>query len=294
MALYVNDEKIDQQQIDSEIERLRPQYEGVFQSENDQQKDEYEKQLADWSRENVIESILFRQAACEMAGDISDAEVDKAFDELMEGNGGKDRYFENMDLKPEQEGEIKSDIADQMKVKKLNETVTAKALEPSKKQVRKYYEENTEQFTVPEMVRAAHIIKHLSPEVDPDQAKEEMTQILWEVRNKNNFDELAEKNSDCPENAGDLGYFPRGQMVPEFEEVIFAMKVGEISDVFQTPFGFHIARLTDKRDSTVCPFADVEESITKELTDQAKQAELDHDLSWFHAGCIPIPSLPYG
>jgi parvulin-like peptidyl-prolyl isomerase len=275
MALYVNDEKIDQQQIDSEIQRLRPQYESVFQPENDEQKTEYEKQLADWSRENVIESILFRQAARAAVTDVSDAEVDKAFDELMEDNGGKDRYFENMDLKPAQEGEIKSDIADQMKIKKLNKIVTEKALEPSKKQVRKYYEENTEQFTVPEMIRAAHIIKHLSPEVDPDQAKEEMQQILWEVRNKNNFDELAAKNSDCPENAGDLGYFPRGQMVPEFEDVVFKMKVGEISDVFQTPFGFHIAKLTDKRESTVCPFTDVEESITKELTDQAKQAELE-------------------
>ena len=275
MALYVNNEKIDQQQIDSEIQRLRPQYENVFQSENDQQKDEYEKQLAGWSRENVIESILFRQAARGTVTDVSDEEVDKAFDELMEDNGGKDRYFENMNLKLDQEGEIKSDIADQMKIKKLNETVTEKALEPSRKQVRKYYEENTEQFTVPEMIRAAHIIKHLSPEVDPDQAKEEMQQILWEVRNKNNFDELAAKNSDCPENAGDLGYFPKGQMVPEFEDVVFAMKVGEISDVFQTPFGFHIAKLTDKKESTVCPFADVEGSITKELTDLAKQAELE-------------------
>jgi peptidyl-prolyl cis-trans isomerase C len=121
------------------------------------------------------------------------------------------------------------------------------------------------------MVRAAHIIKHVSPESDPDKAKDEMHQILWEVRNKNNFDELAMKNSDCPENAGDLGFFGKGQMVPEFEDVVFAMNVGEISDVFQTPFGFHIAKLNEKRPSSVCPFDDVSESIETELFEQVKQ-----------------------
>ena len=108
------------------------------------------------------------------------------------------------------------------------EKVTEKALPPSKKHIQKYYEENTAQFTIPEMVRASHIIKNLSPEVDPDQVKEEMHQILWDVRNKNNFDELVAKKSDCPENGGDLGFFPRGQMVAEFEDVVFDMEAGEV------------------------------------------------------------------
>ena len=177
-----------------------------------------------------------------------------------------------MGFAPEQADRIKSDIADQMRIHKLNDRITEGALAPSKKQVRKYYEENEDKFTVPEMVRAAHIIKHVSPDVDPDRIREEMHQMLWDVRNKNNFDELAMKNSDCPENAGDLGFFRKGQMVPEFENVVFAMNVGDISDVFQTPFGFHIAKLTDKRPSSVCPFDDVADSIEKELFEQAKQA----------------------
>ena len=275
MALFVNDEKIDPQQIESEMQRLRPQYEQVFTPESEQQKAEYDAQLKEWSTENVVERMLFRQAARTEVTDIDQTEIDKAYNDLLEENGGTDRYFENMNLKPDQEGQIKSDIADQMRIQKLNDRLTESAVKPSKEQVSKYYQDNQDKFTTPEMVRAAHIIKHLSPEIDPDQAKEEMRQILWEVRNKNNFDELAMKNSDCPENAGDLGFFAKGQMVPEFEDVVFAMNVGDISEVFQTPFGFHIAKLTDKRPSSVCPFDDVSESIETELFEQAKQALIE-------------------
>lgn len=275
MALYVNNEKIEQKEIDAEIERLRPEYEKVFTAETNEQKAEFEKQLGDWSRENVIERELFRQAARRDITDVTDEDVEIEFAELLEANGGKDSYFKNMGLKPEQEGEIKVEVADQMKIKKLSDQVAGKAVEPTDEQVQKVYDENHERFTSPEMVRAAHIVKHISPEVDPDQAKEEMHQILWEVRNKGNFEEVAGRNSDCPENAGDLGYFPRGQMVPEFEDVVFAMNVGEISDVFQSPFGFHIAKVNDKREQTLVPFDQVKENIQNELAEQLKQEELE-------------------
>jgi parvulin-like peptidyl-prolyl isomerase len=275
MALYVNNEKIEQQQIDNEIQRLRPQYEQVFIPESEQQKAEYDKQLEEWSTENVVERTLFRHAARAEIKDIPHADIDKEYNELLEQNGGKDRYFENMGFGPEQEDKIKSDIADQMRIAKLNDRLTESASAPSKEDMRKYYDEHPDDFTKPEMVRAAHIIKHLSPEVDSDQAKEQMHQILWEVRNKNNFDELAMKNSDCPENAGDLGFFGRGQMVQEFEDAVFNMNVGEISEVFQTQFGFHIAKLTDKKPSSLCPFEEVAEPIEKELFERAKQALIE-------------------
>ena len=275
MALYVNDEKIEQQQIDNEIQRLRPQYEQVFIPESEEQKAEFDKQLAEWSTENVVERTLFRQAARAEIKDIPQADVDKSYNELLEQNGGKDRYYENMGFGEEMEDKIKSDIGDQMRIEKLNDRLTENAAVPSKEDVQKYYDEHPDDFTTPEMVRAAHIIKHLSPETDPDQAKEQMHQILWEVRNKNNFDELAMKNSDCPENAGDLGFFGKGQMVPEFEDVVFALNVGEISEVFQTQFGFHIAKLTDKKPSSRCPFEEVSKDIETELSERAKQSLIE-------------------
>jgi peptidyl-prolyl cis-trans isomerase C len=80
-----------------------------------------------------------------------------------------------------------------------------------------------------------------------------------------NFAELANEVSDCKGNGGDLGYFPRGQMVDEFDEVVFAMRPGETSDVFRTPFGFHIARMIDRRPAGARPLPEVKDEIEEML-----------------------------
>ena len=87
--------------------------------------------------------------------------------------------------------------------------------------------------------------------------------------------ELAQQHSDCPENGGDLGYFARGQMVPEFEDVVFNLQTGEISNIFQTDFGFHIAKLTDRRGPSPRTLAEVRDSIAEELKQERQQKALE-------------------
>ena len=105
--------------------------------------------------------------------------------------------------------------------------------------------------------------------------KSRMQEILNELRSEADFGEMARKHSDCPENGGDLGYFGRGRMVAEFENVVFAMEPGQISDVFKTEFGYHIAVVTDKKPDMPCPLEDVRELIVRELKAQAGQKALE-------------------
>jgi parvulin-like peptidyl-prolyl isomerase len=105
--------------------------------------------------------------------------------------------------------------------------------------------------------------------------KNQMQQILKELRDGADFDEMARKHSDCPENAGDLGFFPRGSMVQGFEDVVFGMEVGQTSDVFKTEFGYHIARVSDTKPAMPCPLEDVREVIVRELTEQTRQKAIE-------------------
>ena len=234
--LYVNNEKIEQSQIDAEVERLRPNYENYFATDDPDKKAEYAAQLEKWSRENVIERVLFAQIARCRFADIED---------------------------------------DQKRVEKLIESISSDAPKPMVEQAQQYYNENQPRFISNEMVRASHIVKHPSPQTNPDQLKEQMHQLLWEIRNNDSFDKVASEHSDCPENAGDLGYFYRGQMVPEFEEVVFNMEVGDISNVFQTQFGFHIAKVTDKIPSGPVPFEQVKQNIMNELAEELRQKAVE-------------------
>ena len=272
MTLYVNGEKIEDAQIQQEAERLRPQYQQVF---GDQSPDQSEKQLYEWCRENVIERVLLRQAALRDPYEVPAIVVDNAYLRMMDQYGGKRRFYERFGLSEQRETEVKKDVEERLRVEWFIDNITRTAPEPSEQDTRKYYEENIERFTAPEMVRASHIVKHFSPGADADELRAEMAQILEQLRANADFEELAKEHSDCPDDGGALGMFPRGQMVEEFDEVVFDMEAGAISDVFRTDYGYHIAKVSEKKPPTPSPFEEVSETIMKELAEQSRRSALE-------------------
>jgi parvulin-like peptidyl-prolyl isomerase len=147
--------------------------------------------------------------------------------------------------------------------------------EPAEDAVLEYYSENREQFKSAERVRVGHIVKHINWQVDETAAHNIIEKARNELENGAVFEMLAAKYSDCPENGGDLGYITRGQMVEEFEDVVFNLGVGEVSGVFRTRFGFHIAKLYDRKPSDVHSLEEVKEKITDELRKRMQEKALD-------------------
>lgn len=153
-------------------------------------------------------------------------------------------------------------------------------------EARKFYDENREKyFKKPESARASHILigsdEKASPE-DRKKAKEKAEALLKRVKGGEDFAAIAKSDSTCPSSTqgGDLGSFGRGQMVPAFEKATFALKVGEISDVVETQFGYHIIKLTEKQEASADKFEDVKgkiiefmkrEKVQKGLTDFIEQ-----------------------
>jgi len=139
----------------------------------------------------------------------------------------------------------------------LNKTVLSKIV-ISSSEVKEYYENNKNEFVIPEQVRARHIL------VESDEEAEE---ILKQLNDGADFIELAKEKSTCSSasEGGDLGYFARGQMVKEFEDVAFALDVGEISPVVETQFGYHIIKLLDKKSETTIKLEDAMQDIEEKL-----------------------------
>ena len=272
MALYVNGEKIADKEIEAEMEKLRPDYERVF---VEQSPAEQEKQLREWSRENVIEAVLMRQAARNDAEPVPAEVVEQAFQALVEEQGGMDKLFENLGTSFESEEQLKKDIEQRLRLERLLAKVNDEAGEPNEKEIRNYYESHIDKFTFPETVRASHIVKHITPDVEPEQARQELDKVLIELENGADFIELAQKHSDCPDRGGDLGFFARGQMVERFEDVVFDMQIGDISDVFETEFDIHIATVTDKKPSVPCPIEDVQDVVVRELKQEMQQKAIE-------------------
>ncbi len=150
-----------------------------------------------------------------------------------------------------------------------------KKVQVSDEEVRNYYDGHKNEFGSPEERRAAHIliaVKASAPQAEQDLAKAKAEQILQQVRkNPAKFAELARKYSQDPgsaANGGDLGFFGRGMMVKPFDEAAFSLKVGEISGLVKSEFGFHIIKLLAIKPASVLSFDDARQGIANKLRQQ--------------------------
>jgi parvulin-like peptidyl-prolyl isomerase len=171
---------------------------------------------------------------------------------------------------------MRETIEGELRIEALLAGVTAGLKPPKPKDIAEYYRRNKAQFQAPEMVRASHILKEAGEARDEAAAEREIREAAAELRKGAGFAEVADRYSDCRGNGGDLGYFPRGYMVEEFDRVVFPLAIGEISEVFRTPFGFHIAMVTGRRPAGLRPLPEVEETIREELFRQKRDRAIDH------------------
>jgi parvulin-like peptidyl-prolyl isomerase len=270
MALIVNGEKIEDSAIQQEVERLRPDYERVF---SDQDPKEREAQLTDWSRENVIERVLINQEAKENSGKIPEAQVESALAKLKEQYEDKEQLYNDLGVKNDED--IKEFLQMQMRVEQRLKEVCKDLPKPSQAAIQEYYEKNKEQFKSGEQARIAHIVKYVNFQNDEETAYSAIKEAQDELKNGAAFEAVVEKHTDCADSGGDLGYVMKGQMVEEFEDVVFNLGAGEVSDVFRTRFGFHIAKVYDRKPAVVPELEEVKGGIVDALEKQMRGEAID-------------------
>lgn len=141
-----------------------------------------------------------------------------------------------------------------------------KTIKVDESEIKKYYDENKENYFQKEQVKAKHILL---------KTEDEAKTALAEFKGGKAFGEIALAQSICPSKSkgGDLGWFERGRMVPEFEEAAFGLKKGETSGIVKTQFGFHIIQSDGKKEPAQKALAEVSEGIKKQL-EQVKMGEL--------------------
>jgi len=146
----------------------------------------------------------------------------------------------------------------------------------SEADAKKFYDENQDKFKAPEQTKASHVLITVDQKATPEEkkkAKEKADAIRKRVAGGEDFAAVAKAESKCPSAAkgGDLGYFGKGQMVPAFEEAAFSLKPGQISDVVETQFGYHIIKVTDRKQGETVKFNDVKGKIEDYLKNQEAQ-----------------------
>lgn len=144
------------------------------------------------------------------------------------------------------------------------------------REIERYYNINMDQYSMPEQVHARHILLKTEGK-DEAVVRAAAEKVLAEVRKGGDFAELAKKYSEDDQTkplGGDLDYFARGQMVPEFEQAAFGLAPGATSDLVKSTFGFHIIQIVDRREASTRTLEEVRGAITEQLKTERAQRQV--------------------
>ena len=172
----------------------------------------------------------------------------------------KNLYEHNSEFKAQLE-KVKNDMLVSFAVNKALSDVKPATDE----EIKKYYDDNADKFTKGETVNASHIL------VDSEDVANELLAKI--TAGEVSFEDAARENSTCPskENGGNLGEFTKGQMVPEFDEAVFSMEVGELRGPVKTQFGYHVIKLTAKNEASEMAFEDVKAQLKNAMMQEKRQ-----------------------
>jgi peptidyl-prolyl cis-trans isomerase C len=178
------------------------------------------------------------------------------------------------------EAVFRENVARDLRVNKLLEDEVDGPVEPTDEDIAAFHEQHKDDyFAMPERVKASHILLSVERDADADarvEALEKAEALRVQLLEGADFAELAQEESNCPSAAqgGDLGTFVRGQMVPSFEQAAFSQPIGEIGEIVETDFGYHIIQVTERHEAATQSLDDSKEQIANFLLSQSREMAL--------------------
>lgn len=259
VAAKVNGEVIKKSELDAQVDKLKEQYPQMFEgADGEGRLIDFQQRLLD----NMINNVLIRQAAKDAGVEVTDADVKKKIDELKAGFSTQDQFDAALSQAGMDVTALEDQIRDQLVTEQLIATLNSDT-KVDTKEISEYYEKNKTQFAEQAATHASHILFDKA-----DKATAE--KVLAEVKAGGDFAALAKKYSKDPAsaaNGGDLGW-PTTPYVAEFQAAADKLKIGEISPIVETQFGWHIIKVVEKRENRQKKLDEVKEQIQQIIVQQ--------------------------
>jgi peptidyl-prolyl cis-trans isomerase C len=243
VALLVNGEYVADREFIEEFRRLQSEALGA------QTPLELLRHTAE---ERVIQRTLLRQMAVHAGFSVSSEEIES---ERRRRWGSSNNSICGV-------GIIAALEADLL-IGKMSAQLTKHVLRPSRADVERFYKSNLAKFYQPERAQISHIVKNVEEPSAEVAAREVIGKAEQELVARKPFAKVAELYSDCKGSGGGIGWIARGEMVEEFEEVVFALKKGELSPIFRSVFGWHIATVTGRKTAGTRPLEEIRMELAR-------------------------------
>lgn len=248
--------------------------------------------------QQVIDGVLLVQEAKRRKLAVDPAEIAKAVEQAETNAGGA----EKLDAALTQQGLNRKRLSSLIEDSKLLDKLLAQlseGIKVSDEEVAAFYKDNPKYFEMPEQVKARHILIKVAPDAD-EKTKAEARARAEAARQRalegEDFAALAKEVSEGPSapSGGDLGFFSKDRMVPAFSEAAFGLKPGEISDIVETRFGYHVIKVEEHKDAGTVSLDEAKGRIKQGLTREAQGKKVQDLLKGLHEKAKIVPVVPEG
>lgn len=270
----VNGEKIERWEFDNAVKRMEARAGGPVPPEK---RDEVLRGVLD----QLVAYHLLAQESRARKIAIADADVDARLAEIRKSFPTEAAFTQGIAAQGLTVDQLKSQAKSSIEVAKVIEAEVNAKVVVQDPEIKTFYDQNLERFKQGDSVHAAHIAIGLPQNATAEQkaeAKAKAATLLKTIKAGGDFATLAKSSSQDPgsaPNGGDLGFFPKGQMPPAFEETAFKLKPGTMSGVVETPFGFHIIKVIERRAPRTAPFPEVAGQIKDFLIQGQREQKLE-------------------
>jgi len=268
VVAIVNGDPIHNSDVDKAIKQFLNQLGKDTEQFNNQKSDTaLWKEALEW----IVSIRLLAQEAHKQNIRVEESEFDFALNTIKRRFPTEQKFLDALEEAELSIEQFTNNLTKELMVQKLLEQKIGSQIDDfSAEDVLKYYNEHEEEFMQDEQIRVHHILLKVSETSNPEKVKSvesKARRILERIKKGENFESLARQYSEDPSalKGGDLGFFSRGDMIKNFEDAAFALKIGEVSDLVRTPLGFHIIRMDERKASQKVPFDEVKIEIKLRL-----------------------------
>ncbi|MCA1796912.1 MAG: peptidylprolyl isomerase [Desulfuromonadaceae bacterium] len=241
----------------------------LYRKSVDQLSEEEQEKVQEIAVERIIaRELIFQQALAEGVV-ANDEQIEQEKAKVMQNFPSEEEFYATLEKAGVDKESYYRMIRQDLSVNMLTDQKLEAAEEPSEDEIKAFYDEHPDKMVNPAMVQASHILVKADLE-NPEKPEAQIREIKEKVDNGEDFAALAQEHSACPSSAkgGDLGLFGPGSMVKPFEEVAFALKPGEVSDVVPTQFGLHLIKVTDTQETQNLSYEEAKPQIAQFLKEQ--------------------------
>jgi peptidyl-prolyl cis-trans isomerase C len=280
IAAKVGNRTIDMQTFEQEVAKHMMQYKGA--------QDNLPPAFMQQIRTHAINTLINREVLLqesEKRGIRADKEeVQKGIKSVQGRFPSQEKFLEALENLKITQSEFERQYMQQVKIQTLLDQEIISKIEIKDDEAKAYFDANSAQFDQKEKVRARHILIKVEKSADEKtkaQARKKLVDIQKKIMSGEDFAEMAKQHSQGPSNVkgGDLGYFGQGQMVKPFEEAAFQLAAGEVSDIVETRFGYHLIKVLDRKAPAKAVYADQKQKIMGKLKNERIQKEVNTFIS---------------